>query len=67
MLRPGAPFAGSDSRGRSFGFAVLHVGDTRVVIDPDDLPQRLRASGFEDVEVSSERDHFRFRARRPCD
>jgi len=67
VLRPGAPFAGTDSRGRGLGFAVLHVGDTRVVIDPDDLPQRLRASGFEDVEVGSERDHFRFRARRPCD
>ena len=44
VLRPGAPFAGTDSTGRGLGFALLHVGDTRVVIDPDELPGRLRAA-----------------------
>jgi SAM-dependent methyltransferase len=64
VLRPGAPFAGSDSTGRGLGFALLHVGDTKVVIDPDELPGRLRAAGFDDVDVTAERDSFRFRARR---
>ena len=66
-LRPSATFAGTDSSGRGIGFALLHIGDTKVVIDPDDLPRRLRASGFEGVAVSSNRDHFAFRARRPRD
>lgn len=65
VLRPGAPFTGTDSTGRGIGFALLHVGDTRVVIDPDHLEPRLLAAGFEDVAVSAERDSFRFRARRP--
>ncbi len=64
ILQPGAPFAGTDSTGRGLGFALLHVGDTKVVIDPADLPRRLSAAGFEQVEVESERDSFRFRARR---
>jgi SAM-dependent methyltransferase len=65
VLRPGAPFAGTDSTGRGVGFALLHIGDTKVVIDPDELPGRLRAAGFEDVEVTAERDSFRFRGVRP--
>ena len=65
VLRPGAPFAGTDSTGRGLGFALLHIGDTRVVIDPEELPGRLRAAGFEHVDVTAERDSFRFRARRP--
>ncbi len=64
VLRPGAPFAGTDSTGRGLGFALLHVGDTKVVIDPDELPGRLLAAGFDDVDVTAERDSFRFRARR---
>lgn len=64
VLRPGAPFAGTDSTGRGLGFALLHVGDTRVVIDPDELPGRLRAAGFDDVDVTAERDSFRFCALR---
>lgn len=64
VLRPGAPFAGTDSTGRGIGFALLHLGDIRVVIDPDDLPARLQAAGFEDVTVDVGPDAFRFRARR---
>ena len=64
VLRPGAPFAGTDSTGRGLGFALLHVGDTRVVIDPETLAPRLVAAGFEDVTVSTGRDAIRFRARR---
>ena len=63
VLAPGAPFVGTDSTGRGVGFALLHVGDTRVVIDPAALPERLTAAGFEDVTVTAGRDAFRFRAR----
>jgi hypothetical protein len=66
VLRPGAVFAGTDSSGRGIGFALLHVGDTRVVIDPATLPARLARLGFEDVAVSARRDGFRFSARCPC-
>ena len=64
VLRPGAPFAGTDSTGRGPGFALLHVGDTKVIIDPAGLGSRLAAAGFEDVAISAGRDSFRFRARR---
>ena len=65
VLRPGAPFAGTDSTGRGVGFALLHLGDIKVVIDPTTLAPRLLAAGFADVEVSADRDSIRFRARRP--
>jgi len=65
VLQPGAPFAGTDSSGRGIGFALLHIGDTRVVIDPATLAERLERLGFEDVAVSARRDGFRFSARRP--
>jgi ubiquinone/menaquinone biosynthesis C-methylase UbiE len=65
VLVPGAPFAGTDSTGRGLGFALLHIGDTKVTIAPGDLERRLAAAGFEDVAVSSGRDSTMFRARRP--
>ncbi len=65
VLRPGAPFAGTDSTGRGLGFAFLHIADTKVLIDPAELTPRLHAAGFEDVEISAGRDVVRFRARRP--
>ena len=65
VLRRGAPFAGTDSTGRGLGFALLHVGDTKVIIDPAGLEARLVAAGFEDVAVVGDRDAFCFRARRP--
>jgi SAM-dependent methyltransferase len=64
VLRPGGAFAGTDSRGRGLGFALLHVGDTKVVIEPDDLERRLSHAGFEDVSVSADRDTTRFRGYR---
>jgi SAM-dependent methyltransferase len=67
VLRPGAPFTGTDSTGRGLGFALLHIGDTRVLIDPDGLEARLVTAGFEDVAVVANRDAFCFRARRPAD
>jgi hypothetical protein len=65
VLESGAPFAGTDSTGRGLGFALLHIGDTKVTIAPQDLARRLRAAGFEDVAITPGRDRTMFRARRP--
>jgi len=65
VLRPGAPFAGTDSTGRGAGFVLLHIGDTKLVIAPAELERRLAAAGFEDVSVRCDRDTITFRARRP--
>ncbi len=64
VLRPGGVFAGSDSR-LSFRFRLLHIGDTMNVVDPDELPERLRLAGFEDVEVTPREGAFKFRATKP--
>jgi len=61
VLKPGGVFAGSDSR-LSFRFRLLHIGDTMNVVDPDELPERLRRAGFEDVEVTLREGAFKFRA-----
>ncbi|RLL67287.1 class I SAM-dependent methyltransferase [Streptomyces sp. Z26] len=52
VLRTGSVFAGSDSTGGSLRFRLLHLRDTMNTVDPDALPGRLRAAGFEDVEVA---------------
>ncbi len=62
VLRPESPFTGTDSTGRGLGFRLLHVGDTRVVIDPMGLSERLMAAGFVSSEISVARDAFWFRA-----
>jgi ubiquinone/menaquinone biosynthesis C-methylase UbiE len=67
VLRPGGPFAGTDTTGRGIGFALLHIGDTRVLIDPATLGERLQRLGFDDVAVTAGRDSFSFCARRPAD
>ena len=64
VLRPGGVFAGSDSR-LSLRFRLLHIGDTMNVVDPDELPDRLRRAGFEDVEVTLKEGAFKFRAEKP--
>ncbi|QUQ66912.1 class I SAM-dependent methyltransferase [Kutzneria sp. CA-103260] len=64
VLRPGGVFAGSDSR-LSLRFRMLHIGDTMNVVDPDELPERLRRAGFEDVEVTLKEGAFKFKARKP--
>jgi hypothetical protein len=65
VLRPGAVFAGLDSR-LNLRFRVLHIRDTMIVVDPRTLPDRLRAAGFVDVEVETNPRQFRFRARKPA-
>jgi hypothetical protein len=65
VLEPGGVFAGTDSTGRGLGFALLHVGDTKVVIDPQSLGQRLVSAGFATATVSAGRDAVRFCASMP--
>ncbi|MEV6611435.1 class I SAM-dependent methyltransferase [Kutzneria sp. NPDC051319] len=64
VLEPGGVFAGSDSR-LSFRFRLLHIGDTMNVVDPEELPERLRRAGFSDVEVTLRDGTFKFRAAKP--
>jgi SAM-dependent methyltransferase len=54
VLRPGAVFTGTDSLGKGIRFALLHIGDIKVLIDPADFPSRLERAGFERVEVRSD-------------
>jgi SAM-dependent methyltransferase len=64
LLRPGAVFAGTDSL-TSRVFRMLHVFDTLTPIDPGTFPARLRAAGFESVQVHVNPWAFRFRSRKP--
>ena len=68
-VRRGAPrgaagrdVRGTDSTGRGIGFALLHVGDVRNVIDPAEPVRQLQAAGFEHARVDWNADAMRFRA-----
>ena len=61
VLRPNGVFAGSDSRWGPL-FALAHIGDTCTLVDPEEVPARLKAAGFGHVETETRRDAFRFRA-----
>jgi SAM-dependent methyltransferase len=62
VLAPGGVFAGTDSVGTGTVFKLIHIGDTLVPIDPDELPERLRAAGLSEVVVDRADGSFRFRA-----
>ena len=64
VLRPGGVFLGTDSL-YGWGFRLLHLFDTMVVVNPDTFPKRLRAAGFVDAHVDTNGSAFRFRARKP--
>ncbi len=64
VLRPGAVFAGTDSRW-SRRMKWLHYRDILVPVDPDTFGARLEAAGFVDVDIRAHPKIFRFRARRP--
>jgi ubiquinone/menaquinone biosynthesis C-methylase UbiE len=66
VLRPGGIFAGTDSVGTSALFKLIHLGDTLLTIDPDELSSRLQAVGLTDAQVKRSNGSFRFRARRPA-
>ncbi len=51
VLRPGGVLCGSDNLGKGLRFRLIHLGDTRTVVDPDSLPARLTAAGFDRADV----------------
>jgi ubiquinone/menaquinone biosynthesis C-methylase UbiE len=51
VLQPGGVLCGSDNLGRGIRFRVIHIGDTRTVVDPETLPARLKNAGFDRVDV----------------
>jgi ubiquinone/menaquinone biosynthesis C-methylase UbiE len=61
VLGPGGVFCGSDSLSTPI-FRLAHRGDVMNVVDPEALPDRLRAAGFSGVEVTRGSDFFTFRA-----
>jgi SAM-dependent methyltransferase len=63
ILRPGGIFAGTDSRYSRF-FGLLHLFDTMVIVEPSSFSDRLRAAGFEDIQVDVAPGMFRFRGRK---
>jgi SAM-dependent methyltransferase len=64
VLKPGGIFAGTDSlKSRTLG--LIHLFDTLVPVDPETLPRRLTAAGFENVKVELNPYAFRFRASKP--
>jgi SAM-dependent methyltransferase len=64
VLQPGGVFAGTDSL-YSRAFRLLHLFDTMVVVDPRTFPDRLKAAGFDEVQVDILQLYaFRFRARK---
>jgi ubiquinone/menaquinone biosynthesis C-methylase UbiE len=65
VLQPDGVFAGTDSVGTGLVFKLIHVGDVLVLLDPDELAQRLQAAGLHRPEVSRANGSFRFRARKP--
>lgn len=64
VLKPGGVFAGTDGLPGRFT-RLLHLLDTLVLVDPETLPQRLTAAGFENVQVDVNPYAFRFRAWKP--
>lgn len=64
VLRPGGVFAGTDSLDSRM-FRILHVFDTLTPVKPETFGERLRAAGFEHVQVDVNPYAFRFRARKP--
>ncbi len=63
VLRPGAVFAGVDSRD-GWIMKVIHIGDVMVLVDPDTFGGRLEKVGFRDVRVDAIERRFRFRGTR---
>jgi hypothetical protein len=45
--------------------SVIHLFDTLVLVDPEMLPRRLTAAGFENAKVDINPYAFRFRAWKP--
>lgn len=65
VLCPGGLFAGTDSLGTARAFRLLHVGDTLVPVNPNELPARLERAGLVEPKVDIGGRSFRFHARKP--
>ncbi len=63
VLRPGASFAGSDSRPGAL-FRLAHLRDTMTLVDPATLADRLHRA-FTAAEVQAAPHQLRFHARTP--
>ena len=61
VLRPNGVFVGIDST-LSLRFRLIHMGDTMVVVDPDDFGRRLKTAGFWNITIDKRPNRFRFRA-----
>ena len=64
VLKPGAVFAGSDSR-TSLRFRLYHLMDTCVPIEASSFAERLRLAGFDEPHVGGNEYSVWFRARKP--
>lgn len=64
VLKPGAWFAGTDSR-TSLRWRLYHLFDTCVPVEPETLSARLEKAGFTEASVDSNPRAFRFRTRKP--
>jgi SAM-dependent methyltransferase len=64
VLRPGGVFAGVDSL-RSLRFRLIHLADICTPVDPDALPGRLAAAGFQGARVEHDGRRLWFRAHAP--
>ena len=64
VLRPGAVFAGVDSRD-GWIMKVIHIGDVMNLVDPGTFGERLERAGFREVSVEANERRFRFRGIRP--
>lgn len=65
VLRPGGVFAGSDGV-PSLLFSLLHFRDICNPVPPKEMPDRLRAAGFTDVDVDVIPGRQRWRAVKPA-
>jgi SAM-dependent methyltransferase len=64
VLRPGGWLCASDGL-LSPRFRLIHIGDTLTPLDPERLPDRLRAAGLTDVRMTRGNGRVAFQARRP--
>jgi SAM-dependent methyltransferase len=64
VLAPGGVFAGSDNRS-SLPLRLVHLFDNFVAVDPNTLPRRLAAAGFEQIRVDKRGGSVRFRGQKP--
>lgn len=64
VLRPMGCFIGSDSLWSPL-FGLAHIGDTMVMVKPEEFKSRLENCGFIDIQVEKGRRAFRFSARKP--